>query len=283
MGRVSREARLLFVQLWTICDDEGKTRAASRMLASLLYPYDDDAPRLIGGWLDELEREGAIRRYEVDGDSYLDVPKWHKHQKIDRPSKSRLPDYAPNSRVIAKPREGSSTDLGPGSGPGMDLEGKGSGPGRDPARVLATIGEDGRAITAEGAWNPTGKPIQRTEFYDGADRRRHGMHAFCGRVCVPWGLHAELINRLGSADADQRLRAWYPAVMAKFEGREIGDDLFQFWKNEFSAWVGTVTSRPATGSKTGDSMSAAKASLTERLGKIQAEEGAIPHGRAFKG
>ena len=33
MGRVSRDARLLFVQLWCICDDHGRTRAASRMLA----------------------------------------------------------------------------------------------------------------------------------------------------------------------------------------------------------------------------------------------------------
>jgi hypothetical protein len=43
MGRISRDARLLFVQLWCICDDHGRTRAASRMLASLLFPYDDDA------------------------------------------------------------------------------------------------------------------------------------------------------------------------------------------------------------------------------------------------
>lgn len=112
-GRLSRDARLLFVQLWTICDDDGRARAASRMLASLLYPYDDDAPALIDGWLNELDREGCIRRYVVDGDAYLEIVKWLKHQKIDRPSKSRIPPFDESSRIVANNREGASTDLGP--------------------------------------------------------------------------------------------------------------------------------------------------------------------------
>ena len=60
MGRVSREARYCFIMLWTLADDSGRLRGNSRMLASLLYPYDDDAGALISGWLDELEREGCV-------------------------------------------------------------------------------------------------------------------------------------------------------------------------------------------------------------------------------
>lgn len=111
IGALSRDARLCFVMLWTILDDEGRTRAASRMLASLLYPYDDDAARLMDGWLDELERAGCIRRYEVDGHRYLDVPKWLEHQKIDKPTKSKLPEFVETSRALAKPREPSTTDM----------------------------------------------------------------------------------------------------------------------------------------------------------------------------
>jgi hypothetical protein len=91
IGKLTRAARLLFVQLFTIVDDAGRTRAAPRMLASLLYPYDDDAPGLIEGWLDELSVHGAVRRYEVGGAQYLEIAKWLEHQKIDRPSPSRLP------------------------------------------------------------------------------------------------------------------------------------------------------------------------------------------------
>jgi len=117
MGRVSREARLLFILLWTICDDAGRARASSRMLASLLYPYDDDAPTLIERWLCELEAEGCVRRYAVDGNTYIDVPNWLKHQKIDKPSQSRFPEFVEASRIVASPREASALDLGPRKGP----------------------------------------------------------------------------------------------------------------------------------------------------------------------
>ncbi len=112
MGRVSRDARLLFIQLWTLCDDSGRTRAASRMLASLLFPYDNDAGKLIDGWLEELEREECIVRYSVDGSTYLQILKWLNHQKIDKPSQSKIPPFDESSRILANPRERSSEDQG---------------------------------------------------------------------------------------------------------------------------------------------------------------------------
>jgi len=126
MGVVSREARLLYVLLWTVVDDAGRTRGNSRLLASLLYPYDDDAPGLIDGWLDELEAERCIVRYSDDGESYLAVLKWTKHQRIDRPTESRLPAPPTVSRNGASPREDSralNADLGPRTkdqGPGTN-------------------------------------------------------------------------------------------------------------------------------------------------------------------
>jgi hypothetical protein len=113
IGKLSRDARLLYIQLWTIVDDAGRARAASRMLASLLYPYDDEARDLIDGWLRELEQGEHIHRYEVDGSQYLEIVKWLEHQKIDKPSKSRLPAFVDGSRIVAKVREASATDLGP--------------------------------------------------------------------------------------------------------------------------------------------------------------------------
>lgn len=109
MGKISRDARLLFIMLWTIVDDEGRTRAASRMLASLLFPFDDDAPELIEEWLNELEDTGAIVRYVVDGSTYLYLPNWLKHQKIDKATKSRLPEFR---EELARPRRNLATDLG---------------------------------------------------------------------------------------------------------------------------------------------------------------------------
>jgi len=93
LGRVSREARLLFIGLFSCCDDHGRARASSRLLASRLYPYDDDALKKLPAWIEELEKERCIRLYKVNGESYLDIPKWLNHQKIDKPSASKLPPF----------------------------------------------------------------------------------------------------------------------------------------------------------------------------------------------
>lgn len=90
MGRVSRDARLTFIELWPQCDDAGRIRANSRMLASVLFPYDEDAVKLIDGWLAELEAEGCITRYKVEKDEYLAINHWD-HQRIDHPQPSKLP------------------------------------------------------------------------------------------------------------------------------------------------------------------------------------------------
>lgn len=113
MGRISREARLCFIMLWTIADDAGRLRGNSRMLASLLYPYDDDAGTLMEGWLSELAEEECICRYERDGNQYVQINKWLIHQKIDKPSQSKIPQFDESSRLIENPREPSATDLGP--------------------------------------------------------------------------------------------------------------------------------------------------------------------------
>lgn len=113
MGNVSRDARLCFIMLWTIADDSGRLRGNSRMLASLLFPYDDDAPALIDGWLFELEHEGCIDRYVADGSAYVEIAKWLSHQKIDKPTPSKIPAFDPSSRILANPRESSPLDQGP--------------------------------------------------------------------------------------------------------------------------------------------------------------------------
>lgn len=132
LGRVSRDARLLFVNLFTIADDEGRARASSRLLASLLYPFDTDAAGLIDGWLTELQGVGAIALYQSGDTKYLVIPKWLEHQKIDRPSKSRIPAFDESSRIVAKPREPSATDLGPRT---VDL---GTPPSEDASASLAS-------------------------------------------------------------------------------------------------------------------------------------------------
>lgn len=102
MGRVSRDARLAFIQMWTIADDSGRLRGNLRMLASLLFPYDDDAPGLIESWVAELAVEGCVVRYEALGQSYIQILNWSAHQKIDKPSASKIPQFDEASRGLVE-------------------------------------------------------------------------------------------------------------------------------------------------------------------------------------
>jgi hypothetical protein len=102
MSRVSRDARLLFVQLWTVVDDAGRARASPAELAAQLYAADDDAPAALPAWFDALEGEGCIERYTVDEIAYLRIVNWRRHQKIDRPTASRLPPAPREPRARAR-------------------------------------------------------------------------------------------------------------------------------------------------------------------------------------
>jgi hypothetical protein len=103
IGRLSIGGRLLFLLLFTIVDDEGKAKAHTRVIASLCYPWDDNIAPDVANWLDELVTVGLIDQYEIEGEPYLRIRKWLKHQKIDHPSKSRIPDPPSDEKESAQP------------------------------------------------------------------------------------------------------------------------------------------------------------------------------------
>ena len=117
MGRISRDARLIFILLWTLADDYGRLRGNSRMLGGLLLPYDEDSREVLPSCLDELEREGCIKRYTCNqGYEYVAVTNWESHQKIDKRSKSKLPSPPPpNPREDLADSAESSRTFGLGS------------------------------------------------------------------------------------------------------------------------------------------------------------------------
>jgi hypothetical protein len=91
MATVSLEARLLFLGLLNLADDEGRLRGHPALIRGALFPYDNLNNAQVDGWLEELAASGRIQRYRVDGESYVWVRNFEKHQKIDRPSPSKIP------------------------------------------------------------------------------------------------------------------------------------------------------------------------------------------------
>lgn len=79
-------ARLLFVGLWTFCDDGGVHPASVRRLKMEVFPADAFDDATIGGLLGELVNAGLVRDYEANGERFWLVTGWHRHQRIDKPT-----------------------------------------------------------------------------------------------------------------------------------------------------------------------------------------------------
>jgi hypothetical protein len=110
LAKVSRDSRLTFIGLFTLADDLGRLRYLPKKLAGELFPLDDDVTYVeIEKWIDELEAIDCVRVYEVKGKTYIHLPEWEKHQRIDHPSVSRIPE--PLANLSRKSRE----DVAPGS------------------------------------------------------------------------------------------------------------------------------------------------------------------------
>ena len=105
LAKVSRESRLAFIGLFALADDHGRLRYLPKRIAGDLFPLDDDVtPEHVERWITELEEVDCVRTYEVEGKTYLYLPEWETHQKIDHPSQSRIPE--PLAKVSRKSREG---------------------------------------------------------------------------------------------------------------------------------------------------------------------------------
>lgn len=106
VGSVSRDARLLFVGLITMADDDGRFRYLPSAICGHVFPYDEDAPRKLGKWMKELETAGLILLYAVEKVTYGWLPGWG-HQRINKKRDSDLP--APPPPVELPENYGSKT------------------------------------------------------------------------------------------------------------------------------------------------------------------------------
>ena len=96
IAALSIEDRLLFIGLWSYVEDNGVGRDEPQLIQCDLYPLDTftEASLRTHGGLMRLSQQGLITRYEgPDGRRYLQINSWDKHQKINRPSKPRFPQY----------------------------------------------------------------------------------------------------------------------------------------------------------------------------------------------
>jgi hypothetical protein len=108
LAAVSHTAERTFIGLLTQADDQGRHRDHAAIIAGQLWVLrPEHGPSDVETDLAQLADAGLICRYKGPDDKrYLHIVTWHQHQKINRPSMSRLPDC---------PVHGTGTDIGQSS------------------------------------------------------------------------------------------------------------------------------------------------------------------------
>jgi len=92
IDQLSRDAEVFFYRLIVHCDDFGRMDARLPILRAKCYPLqigtvlEDN----IAAWLSELEAAHLVTVYTVEGQDYLQMRTWDKHQQI-RAKRSKYP------------------------------------------------------------------------------------------------------------------------------------------------------------------------------------------------
>lgn len=116
MSRMSALARLTYICLWSMADDEGRIEGDAETVWRFGGFREDS--RMIANVLDELCLVGRVQSYQVADNPYLFLPYFSKHQRIDHAKESKLPPppktcgescttEQESSRIVANIREAS--------------------------------------------------------------------------------------------------------------------------------------------------------------------------------
>lgn len=99
---LSIQARLLYIGLITLGDDDGRLNGDAALLRSQIFPRDEKVSIAdVSKWLEEIVSAGLIVKYTANGDDYLAHPNWTRYQTLraDRRKDSNIP--SPPADVMA--------------------------------------------------------------------------------------------------------------------------------------------------------------------------------------
>ena len=108
LAEIEPLGRLLFAGLWTIADREGRLKDSPKKIKACILPYDDcDVNKLIN----ELWDKKFIVRYSINGENYIAILNWKKHQN---PHMKEVPSDIPppsNEQIILEPNENHTSTM----------------------------------------------------------------------------------------------------------------------------------------------------------------------------
>lgn len=200
LASLGREVHDFAARLITASDDDGFCEADPALLAGDLYPFDADAQKFIRKSLPELVRIGFI---VIQGGELgvICLPKFREHQRINRPSPSRLKTRFEQAVAIAQFSEPSVSPHGVLSEPSptevereREWKGKGTGIMAEPAA------SDAMSPTADDlaeAWNTiTTTPLPRVTVPVSKLREKSLREALSRRPLDVW---REVFRRINAS------------------------------------------------------------------------------------
>lgn len=105
-AKLSDKAKILYIGLITLADDDGRLRANSLLLRSQIFPLQEEILQSdVRKWLNVVVRAGLVEVYREKDEYFVQHPNWGKYQSI------RKDLYKP-SKIPANPsrkRNGSET------------------------------------------------------------------------------------------------------------------------------------------------------------------------------
>ena len=93
-GKLSNLAKVVFIGLFSLADDEGRGRANPMYLKSTLFPYNEKMRSTdVEVALSEISRNMSILFYSYNESNYYSLLSWNTFQKIDKPTESKIPAF----------------------------------------------------------------------------------------------------------------------------------------------------------------------------------------------
>lgn len=148
-GELTHQAQLLFIGLITQADDEGRLKGSPSLIRSQVFPYKHGMHLdSVEAWLEELEEASLIERYDVGGRPFINLPTWHRHQRVSHPSESLIPTPSPNGSAPDPEHSGGAPESSGAAREDVHREGK----GREGNKETATSASADRVLAIFNAW-----------------------------------------------------------------------------------------------------------------------------------
>ena len=102
-SKLSTLAKLVFIGLFSLADDEGRGRCNPVYIKSTLFPYEEGIRSAdIDKTLSEISSNMSVIFYSCDGSNYYSLFNWNTWQKIDKPTDSKIPEFNENNKEIRR-------------------------------------------------------------------------------------------------------------------------------------------------------------------------------------